>query len=223
MSLIDWIIESVEEKGRKIARRGDALLGVEEYENTSITDRMSGLLGRHDNGTFKKQVEKRSEGIKSGDVVCVSRGAYDHYGVYISRSQVISYTSDDSDIGDNTIQSTTFARFLRGASEYSVLVFPDKHALPSKVDFSQNVSATAAFIRFFESFPENDYCLYSPKDTVKRAKTRLGEAEYNLMFNNCEHFAIWCKTGVSESHQVNRILKALKSGSLYINHNRILT
>jgi Lecithin retinol acyltransferase len=30
---------------------------------------------------------------------------------------------------------------------------------------------------------------------IKRAESRLGESEYNLLFNNCEHFAVWCKTG----------------------------
>ncbi|MGI0484512.1 lecithin retinol acyltransferase family protein [Pantanalinema rosaneae CENA516] len=39
---------------------------------------------------------------------------------------------------------------------------------------------------------------------VLRAEKRLGENEYNLFFNNCEHFATWCKIGKSESEQVNR-------------------
>jgi hypothetical protein len=37
---------------------------------------------------------------------------------------------------------------------------------------------------------------------VDRAYSRLGEAEYNLIFENCEHFACWCKTGKSKSQQV---------------------
>ena len=31
--------------------------------------------------------------------------------------------------------------------------------------------------------------------TLERAKSRMGEQKYNLLFNNCEHFANWCKTG----------------------------
>ncbi|MDU1323667.1 MAG: lecithin retinol acyltransferase family protein [Clostridiales bacterium] len=35
-----------------------------------------------------------------------------------------------------------------------------------------------------------DYHLYSPEETVSRARSRLGEEKYALPFNNCEHFAI---------------------------------
>jgi hypothetical protein len=34
------------------------------------------------------------------------------------------------------------------------------------------------------------------------AESRLGESKYNLFFNNCEHFARWCKTGQHASEQV---------------------
>jgi Lecithin retinol acyltransferase/PspA/IM30 family len=43
---------------------------------------------------------------------------------------------------------------------------------------------------------------YLPEAVVHRAESRLGEQRYNLLFNNCEHFATWCKTGVSYSSQV---------------------
>lgn len=59
------------------------------------------------------------------------------------------------------------------------------------------------------------YHLYTPAQTVARAKSRLGENQYSLPTNNCEHFALWCKTGVSESIQVEewivRIAKHLAS------------
>ena len=41
---------------------------------------------------------------------------------------------------------------------------------------------------------------------MDRALSRLGENKYNLIFNNCEHFAIWCKTGISESYQVEKVV-----------------
>jgi len=37
---------------------------------------------------------------------------------------------------------------------------------------------------------------------VERAESRLGECSYHLLFNNCEHFAAWCKTGQERSEQV---------------------
>ncbi|NEO28202.1 MAG: lecithin retinol acyltransferase family protein, partial [Kamptonema sp. SIO4C4] len=43
---------------------------------------------------------------------------------------------------------------------------------------------------------------FIPDVVVQRAMSRLGERKYNLLFNNCEHFANWCTTGVSWSQQV---------------------
>ena len=56
---------------------------------------------------------------------------------------------------------------------------------------------------FFRLIRETGYHLHSPEETVARARSRIGEEKYDLASNNCEHFAIWCKTGVHESHQVN--------------------
>ena len=44
----------------------------------------------------------------------------------------------------------------------------------------------------------------SPKKVISRAKKRLGEKRYNLLINNCEHFATWCKTGRGRCRQLER-------------------
>jgi hypothetical protein len=43
---------------------------------------------------------------------------------------------------------------------------------------------------------------FVPEMVIERAESRLGEQKYDLFFNNCEHFANWCKTGRSESPQL---------------------
>lgn len=48
-------------------------------------------------------------------------------------------------------------------------------------------------------------CIYSPAVTTERAESRVGIKSYNLVFNNCEHFATWCCTGSFESRQVRRV------------------
>ena len=57
---------------------------------------------------------------------------------------------------------------------------------------------------------------YSPEEIVWRARSRLGESDYRLLTNNCEHFCNWCLSGNSRSAQVEgrlqlplRILGAL--------------
>jgi Lecithin retinol acyltransferase len=50
--------------------------------------------------------------------------------------------------------------------------------------------------------------------TLRRAMGRLGEQSYNLLFNNCEHFAHWCKTGRHRSTQVEDWLHTGSVGAL---------
>lgn len=49
---------------------------------------------------------------------------------------------------------------------------------------------------------EHDDAQYSADEIVQRALSRVGEDDYNLVFNNCEHFANWCITGNAKSYQV---------------------
>ena len=59
---------------------------------------------------------------------------------------------------------------------------------------------------------------FVPDVVVERAKSRLGEHKYNLLFNNCEHFANWCKTGISDSKQVREfvpVMGKLNTSKLY--------
>ena len=43
--------------------------------------------------------------------------------------------------------------------------------------------------------------------------SRIGEQRYNLLFNNCEHFATWCKTGRHRSEQVDSFLDRARNWS----------
>ena len=97
------------------------------------------------------------------------------------------------------------SEFLRGSDTFFILDFPDQYGKPSKV-YSSGVLLGGDFSLIEQLIKQNKYHLYSPKETVERARSRIGEANYDLATNNCEHFAIWCKTGISESHQVNNVL-----------------
>ncbi|WP_013322196.1 lecithin retinol acyltransferase family protein [Gloeothece verrucosa] len=59
---------------------------------------------------------------------------------------------------------------------------------------------------------------FIPDIVVQRAQSRLGEQKYNLLFNNCEHFATWCKTGINDSKQIRDfipIISQLETSNLY--------
>src|SRR5262245_34229512 len=46
-------------------------------------------------------------------------------------------------------------------------------------------------------------------EVVRRARRRLGEAQYRLLTNNCEHFCQWCLCGDSRSDQVEGLSRLL--------------
>ena len=52
--------------------------------------------------------------------------------------------------------------------------------------------------------------LYSPEQIVIYARACLGDTGYNLIFNNCEHFANVCTLGRFRSHQVEKVFTKQK-------------
>ena len=155
-----------------------------------------------------------------GDVIGVHRinGLYDHYGIYESDSCVYEYAARNGDFGDADIHTTTLRQFIRDSNNLFVLVFPETHQKPGKQSAmpgaAQSVLGSlvdphplSGFLRTL--LDSKEYHLYSPQETIQRARRRLGESRYNLVFRNCEHYALWCKTGVEESHQVDSLLRYL--------------
>jgi len=44
--------------------------------------------------------------------------------------------------------------------------------------------------------------LYNLEEVIARAESRLGESDYNLALNNCEHFVTWCRSGSRYSNSI---------------------
>ena len=109
-----------------------------------------------------------------GDVLSVNRGIYKHYGVYVGNDTVVHFSGGEG----------------------------------------FELSAKRACIRktSLENFRKNDEiqietrCCesYSRKETVMRALGAVGteKGKYALTWNNCEHFANWCRYGEKHSSQV---------------------
>ena len=162
----------------------------------------------------------REEFLVHGDVIGVSRKIgvkiYDHYAVYIGNDKVIHYAAENGDFnGKPTIHEAPIGEFLRGSKHYFVLHFDKAGKGPfkiqSKTSFVLDDFVVANSIKLENM---NGYRLYSADETVKRAKSRMIEEQekgrkYNLITNNCEHFAIWCKTGIHTSRQVQNVFDIL--------------
>ena len=64
-------------------------------------------------------------------------------------------------------------------------------------------TARSTFARGSKIYTKSPPTAFIPDLVVERAESRLGERQYDLFFNNCEHFATWCKTGRSDCQQID--------------------
>ena len=48
---------------------------------------------------------------------------------------------------------------------------------------------------------------HSPDQAISRALSQVGRRGYHLLFDNCEHFAMWCVVGRDESRQVDAVVE----------------
>ncbi len=62
--------------------------------------------------------------------------------------------------------------------------------------------------------------MFEPDAVVARAESRLGRRDFHLVFNNCEHFATWCKTGIADSEQVYGLWKSALDPMTYFRLRR---
>lgn len=70
---------------------------------------------------------------------------------------------------------------------------------------------------------EHSVRFYSREESIQRGISRLGEDEYNVVFNNCERFVYWCIDGLPVCSQIEgRILKAIElAARVYIETHRL--
>ena len=142
--------------------------------------------------------------VRPGDVIGVSRRLYEHYGIYVGAGRVIHYAGEGGDFGGRvSVHEAPIEDFVKEGEDYFVVSFAP--GFPIKLR-----SATSFFFHgimdyYGERFQQQEWDVFSPEETVQRAYSRLGEEKYSLIHNNCEHFAIWCKTGKAQSSQVRQV------------------
>ena len=178
-------------------------------------------------------------GAKFGDVIYVKRTflgkKYNHFGIYsgyFSKDNrpktdwVIHYTKGDGMV-KGIIDETPLEDFLGESREYYSVTLKMKddkiirtneqhHSLasvvgpPPKIDILDLITPLFRAPMFIYEHFLKDPVLFSPEETVKRARKEIRKGEYNLVVHNCEHFALWCKTGVYDSQQVQDIIKGIE-------------
>ena len=127
--------------------------------------------------------------LKSGDHIAFHRtgGCFWHHAIV----EDVDTRSEELVLIE---YSSTSSRFLRENRPE-----PPKNRAKAEVmrENSPFVKVTAVHLMLHE-------CCYPADTVVERARSKIGKNEYNPFTNNCEHFAMWCKTGRSSSDQVNK-------------------
>ena len=113
-----------------------------------------------------------------GDHVFVRRVVYSHHGIYCGDDLVVAY------YGGLSSSSESISGAFRGVTKTTLAAFALGFPLHIR-EYSENV---------IREFP--------PDLVVQRALKRVGENEYSLGVNNCEHFATWCKCNKQKCSQV---------------------
>lgn len=121
-----------------------------------------------------------------GDHIRVNRGLYFHHGIYASNDAVIHFASlepgHETDPTMASVVVTDLKTFLKGG-----------------------------ILEVREYTEEELKIKRSPQDIINYAFSQLGTKNYNLITNNCEHFANRCVFGESRSEQVNNVFATIKN------------
>ena len=167
-----------------------------------------------------------------GDIIRVDRGIYYHYGVYADDRTVYQYANRQGcEIdGNATVHCTTLENFARGGKvqklEFSNMLAPNKITVMEDQNDAPKIKSVSEYLQYVKNICKSlalnpfefmkmlkdiksDYRIYTPEQTITRAESRLGESAYNLALNNCESYAMWCKTGVNISYQTMSALLLL--------------
>ncbi|XP_059147877.1 phospholipase A and acyltransferase 3-like [Physella acuta] len=138
--------------------------------------------------------------LKPGDIVKFDRGWYSHYALYIGKGKVIHLTAPDNGHG---ISSNIRSRHVA-----SVASVPVDKAVVAEGDFFFVAGHDRAYKANKDEWPSFD-----EKEVLRKAKSMLGETDYHLLTNNCEHFVKNLKYGRKESDQVQTAAGATGVGT----------
>ena len=174
---------------------------------TLLNALIGGLRGNQTHRSLKPRE------VAYGDVVSVEDNLLKKYGIWTGDNFIL-YGEDKH--GNDIVHEESFSEFLQGAEHFAVCEFPEKYGRPTEWEQPSFISSVVmpqekiwrimAQCRKIEK-----YRRYSPSETVSRAKSKLGKCGYLTS----EHFAMWCKTGISESHELESIREFLDSMIVY--------
>lgn len=133
-----------------------------------------------------------------GDLIVFQRQLYKHYGVRVENDEIVHLTSAR---GLNT--SDVFHGIIAGQI-YST-------TNPS-IAVIEKEKCSALYKEGDKVYAE--HCSLPTREIVDRANSKVGEEGYNLLSNNCEHFARWCCDGERKSIQADALIPLFRMAAL---------
>lgn len=134
--------------------------------------------------TMKAPIFEPSDAPEPGDHLVTDRGLYTHHGLYIGNDRA----------GKHSV------------IHYSGLATGLEAGPIEIVSLDQFCVGKGYHVYYHRRR------MYSGAESIQRAKKRLAEEEYNLVFNNCEHFVNHCINGVPKSAQSTAWLSGFTRG-----------
>ncbi|CAH1244078.1 HRASLS2 [Branchiostoma lanceolatum] len=146
---------------------------------------------RGDEYEYSRVVVVRGVQLKSGDLLEFPRKlGHSHWAVYAGNENVVHRTGSNDGLN------------LHPASSASVSGVQLDKAKVKEEPLSKVAGASKFYINNYKDKDKKQAVLPGLK-IVERARSQLGKSGYNLFFNNCEHFATWCRYGKGTSKQVS--------------------
>lgn len=136
---------------------------------------------------------------KYGDMIRVSFGNFYHYGIFVSDDEVIQFGLPPAE-----------GLLNRKFDEIAVCV--------TDIDtFSMGKAVEVASLERGDKKKR-----LSPSKTVSRAQSRIGERGYDILHNNCEHFARYCYFGEKRCEVTEQVVDSWnKKSKCYVYFSRI--
>ncbi|CAF1148362.1 unnamed protein product [Adineta steineri] len=119
-----------------------------------------------------------------------SRTFYNHWAIYIGNGQIIHLWGDKDSIGES------IGKF--GIMTIYGIEFNKAEICKSKI---RDIMDDSRDVRINNSLDSEQKPL-PIRDILERAENAVGRIGYNLLYNNCEHFATECRYGQATSKQV---------------------
>ena len=117
------------------------------------------------------------EDCRPGDMIRVRAGAVWHYGIFVSEDEVIEFGPPP--VGQEILRNAEFRVMAVDIDAFSAGGIVERARL-DRAEERRRIP---------------------PEETVRLARSRLGEGGYDLLHNNCEHFAHACVFGEHRSLQ----------------------